>query len=161
MARVPAWRKGLVQWSPQPDIAARISSQLPRTPCQESRAKNPATQTLAENSVNGPAPPTSDRLEQPGARDLLRPFPAALTTKIRSPHRRPCHSMTFHISPMHRTARFDRMSTLRLEATESAARSRAPKTRMNAAFSRQVETHRHVSIDARPLFMRGEQIPLA
>jgi hypothetical protein len=34
--------------------------------------------------MNGPAPPTSDRLEQPDARELLRPLPAALTTKIRS-----------------------------------------------------------------------------
>jgi hypothetical protein len=39
--------------------------------------------------MNGPAPPKSDRLEQPDARDLLRPFPTALTTKIRSRQENP------------------------------------------------------------------------
>jgi hypothetical protein len=62
---------------------------------------------------------------------------------------------------MRLSARFDRQTTLRLKVTESAARSRAAKTRMNIEFSRQVETRRHVSIDARPLFMRGQQISLA
>lgn len=32
-------------------------------------------------------------------RDFLQPFPASLTTNIRSPRRRPCHSTTFSISP--------------------------------------------------------------
>jgi hypothetical protein len=57
--------------------------------------------------------------------------------------------------------RIDRRTTLRLKFTGLAARSRAAKTRMNIEFSRQVETRRHVSIDARPLFMRGGEIPLA
>jgi hypothetical protein len=47
--------------------------------------------------------------------------------------------------------RFDRWTTLRLKFTELAARSRVAKTRMNIEFSRQAETRRHVSIDARPL----------
>jgi len=55
-------------------------------------------------------------------------------------------------------ARFDRRSTLRLELTGLAARSRAAKTRMNIEFSQWLETRRHVSIDARPLFMRGGEI---
>jgi hypothetical protein len=58
-------------------------------------------------------------------------------------------------------ARFDRRATLRLKLTGLAARSRTAKTRMNIEFSRQVETRRHVSIDARPLFMRGGEISLA
>jgi hypothetical protein len=41
------------------------------------------------------------------------------------------------------------------------ARSRVSKTRMNTRFSSRVETHRHIYIDARPLFTRGEQISLA
>jgi hypothetical protein len=32
-------------------------------------------------------------------RDVLPPFPAALKIKIRSQRRRPCHSMSFCISP--------------------------------------------------------------
>jgi len=58
-------------------------------------------------------------------------------------------------------ARFDRRSTLRLDVTELAARSRAAKTRINAEFSRSVETRRPVSIDRHPLFMRTGEISLA
>jgi hypothetical protein len=65
--------------------------------------------------------------------------------------RSPCHSTTSHISPMRLGTRFNHRTTLRLKLTELAARSRAAKTRMNIEFSRQVETRRHVSIDARPL----------
>jgi hypothetical protein len=54
--------------------------------------------------------------------------------------------------------RFDRRTALWLKLTELAARSRAAKTRMNIEFSGRVETRRHVSIDARPLFMRGGEI---
>jgi hypothetical protein len=57
--------------------------------------------------------------------------------------------------------RFNRRTTPRFKLTGLAARSRAAKTRMNIEFSRQVEKRRHVSIDARPLFMRGEEISLA
>jgi hypothetical protein len=57
--------------------------------------------------------------------------------------------------------RFDRRTTLQLELTALAARSRAAKTRMNIEFSRQAETRRHIHIDARPLFMRGGEISLA
>jgi hypothetical protein len=56
--------------------------------------------------------------------------------------------------------RFDRRTTLWLKLTGLAARSRVAKTRMNIEFSRRPETRRHVSIDARPRFMRGEQISL-
>jgi hypothetical protein len=58
-------------------------------------------------------------------------------------------------------ARFGRRTTLRLKFTGLAARSRAAKTCMNIEFSRQAEMHRHVSIDARPLFMRLGDISLA
>jgi len=62
---------------------------------------------------------------EPDPRDLLRPFRAALTTKIRSPHRRPCHSTTSRISPMRLGTRFDRRSTLRFDVIAPAAPSRA------------------------------------
>jgi len=97
---------------------------------------------------------------EPDPRDLLQPFPAAHTTKIRSQAESPCHSTTSRISQMRLGTRFDRWTTLRLKFTELAARSRAAKTRMNIDFSRQVETRRHVSIDARPLLMRRGKISL-
>jgi hypothetical protein len=62
---------------------------------------------------------------------------------------------------MRLSTRFDRPTTLRLKFTGLTARSRAAKTRMDIEFSRQVETRRHVCIDARPLFMRGGEILLA
>ena len=44
---------------------------------------------------------------------LMRPFPAALMTNIRSPRRRSSHSTTFRISPMRLGSRFDRRSAFR------------------------------------------------
>src|SRR5579862_8112740 len=51
-------------------------------------AKNPGQESHDANAREKfdawPCPATSDRLTQPDARDLLPPFPTALTTKIRS-----------------------------------------------------------------------------
>jgi hypothetical protein len=153
VARVPAWQKGLAQWSPQSAIATRMSSQLPRIPCQGSRDANKSRDANTCEKFDAWPCPTDVR--SAGATRRTRAV-AAVSGRTHNKDslaaRKPCHSTTSHISPMRLGTRFDRRTTLRLKLTELAARSRAAKTRMNAEFSRQVETRRHVSIDARPLF---------